>query len=476
MVFNLFNTPLNLNYTINDYFVKKIDNNKYFISTNHGSWVILDSDEFYLLKTNELTKNRELLNQLHEKQIILSEYNLEETAKIYKNKCSHITNGAKLHIMIPTLRCTNKCTYCHAKSKDENATGYDIDEDTAKQTVDFLFNTPSKELTIEFQGGEPLLNFDIVRYVVDYANSVSKKTNKKVRFALVSNFTKMDEDILNFSISNKIGINTSLDGPKEVHDKNRKYLGNGTYENVIYWLDYIIKEKKYRSIGALPTPTRYALDYPEEIVDEYVARGLKTVFARYLNCSGFAKRDWNKLGYTANEFITFWSKMLDYTLELNKKKIQIQERWAKTILSTLINPSQTGFTCLGSPCGAILTQIAYETNGDVYSCDESRSIELFKIGNVKNQTYSEIINSSQAQTIASISSGLINTCDSCVWHPYCGTCPVSLYNSTGNLNTNPKLDSNCLMKKKSFEYIVKKIAKNDKNTNILINWLELSDS
>ncbi|MCD6230261.1 MAG: His-Xaa-Ser system radical SAM maturase HxsB [Candidatus Diapherotrites archaeon] len=442
------------------------------MSVKHGPWAILDSEDFDLLKTGRLNEKKELLDFLHEKHIVLSENNINKAAHILSERCSHITNGVTLHIVVPTLRCTNKCVYCHAKSKDENAKGYDMDEDTAKQTVDFIFDTPSNNLTIEFQGGEPLLNFDIVRYIVDYAKLLGKEKNKEIQFALVSNFAKMDKDIADFIISNRIGLNTSLDGPKEVHDKNRKYKGRGTYETVVYWIDYLLKERNYKSLSALPTPSRHSLDYPKEIVDEYIERGFDRIFIRYLNRAGFAEQDWDKIGYTADEFLDFWLKTLDYIIELNKQKVEIRERWTETILSKLINPIHGGYTCLGSPCGATLIQLAYESNGDIYSCDESRSVELFKIGNVKEQRYSDVITSEQVKTIISLSSGLMNSCDSCVWHPYCGACLVSLYNSTGSFNSNPRQDVGCLIKSGSIEQIIKKLAQKDEDTDILLGWLE----
>ncbi|GAI38920.1 unnamed protein product [marine sediment metagenome] len=152
----------------------------------------------------------------------------------------------------------------------------------AKKTVDFIFSIPhpSRKVHIEFQGGEPLLRWDIVKYIVEY----TKKKSKKMRFtspsfSITTNLLLMNEkiakDIVRYN-KNKIlfRITTSLDGPKTIHDSQRKYLNNkGSYEEVIYWVD--ILQKKYKiPLSVISVITQNSLGYEKEIVDELIKHNL----------------------------------------------------------------------------------------------------------------------------------------------------------------------------------------------------------
>lgn len=139
------------------------------ITTNHGSWVFLSKEEYALFKKGEIEEP--LLSLLKEKGILITEDNIQNIVKDYKKKCAFLFQGTSLHIIVPTLRCNHHCVYCHSKAQPLDAKGYDMDEETAKKTVDFIFQTPSRAITIEFQGGEPLLKFDIVEFIVKYAKN-----------------------------------------------------------------------------------------------------------------------------------------------------------------------------------------------------------------------------------------------------------------------------------------------------------------
>ena len=210
-----------MNYTINNYRFKKIED-KYFITTDHGSYCVISEKEFKKLKQNKI--DEELRKKLEEKEIILNEQNINEAVRLIKNRNEFLFAGTSLHIIVVTLRCDMNCIYCHASSKPKEAKNYDMDKEIAKKTVDFIFQTPSKGITIEFQGGEPLLNWDVVKYAIEYANEKNKQAKKDMMITIVTNLTEMDEDKMKYIIDNEIDVCTSLDGPMELHDYNRKFI------------------------------------------------------------------------------------------------------------------------------------------------------------------------------------------------------------------------------------------------------------
>src|SRR3989338_4110562 len=461
-------------FAINNYRFEEIKS-KYLVTTDHGSFVFLNKNDFNLLRDEKIKENSKLFKLLEEKGVVITESNENKIIEEFRNKNSFLFQGTSLHIVIPTLRCNMKCVYCHASSRPINSRGFDMDKNTAKKTVDFIFQSPSKAITIEFQGGEPLLNFEIIKFVVDYANKLNKKHKKNLLFTVVTNLSLMDNKKLKFLMDNNVGICTSLDGPEKLHDRNRKLLGKSNYSYIVKWVSTINKEYRKRKIsrklGALITITKESLKYPKEIVDEYVKLGFDDIHLRFLNNLGDARPVWDSISYSSGDFIGFWKKAVDYIIGLNKKGKKIKERMATIMLKKAFNKRDTGYLDLRSPCGAAIGQLAYNYNGDIYTCDEARMIgeDLFKIGNVKNDKYKDVLTSNQVCSIISASTNEVYICDSCAFKPYCGVCPVCNYAEQGSIIGKISETDRCGIFKAQFDYIFGELQ--DKKTkDILIKW------
>jgi len=457
-------------YKINDYSHKKFGKDHVLVTCIHGGWAVLSQKEFDLLRFGRLDENQILFKQLEKQGIILTKHNEQKVIEDFRSRKSYLFSSVNLHIISPTLRCNHQCVYCHAKSQPMNAKGFDMDKETAKATVDFIFQTPSKSIGIEFQGGDPLANFPIIEYIIDYAKKVNEKKKKNMKFVMVSNLTMMDNDILKVLIKNKVGLCTSLDGPKELHDKNRKYLdGKSSYNKVVHWINVIKKEHKYH-LGALPTTTKFSLNYPKQIVDEYVKQGFNELRVRAMNNAGFAHELWKKIGYTPEEYVNFWKIILDYIIELNKKGTKIKEGMSILITKKFLSRKYHNYTCWGAPCGAALSQCAYDQNGDIFACDEARSFDVFKIGNVKENDYKQVFLSPTVSNIISVSSGMLTGCNRCVWHPFCGSCVVCTFGQQGNIIGDMAIDNECKIRKLMLEHVLKKIVFSEEERKMLFEW------
>lgn len=469
MVISFFDLENMKKYRINHYKHIWLDDNHIFVNSLHGGWVVLSKKEFDLLRFEKVEKDPNLFKQLENQGIVITKNNENWIIDTFRQRKSYLLNSVSLHIISVTLRCNHRCVYCHALSKPMNAKGYDMDEETAKKTVDFIFQSPSKGISIEFQGGEPLVNFPIIEYIIEYAREVNKTKKKRLSFNLVTNLTLMDRDILRFLIKNKVSLCTSLDGPKEIHDKNRKYLNGGSsYDKVVHWIKIIKNEYKH-PLGALQTPTKFCLPFHKEIIDEYRRLRFNAIRMRQLNNAGMAHKIWKKIGYTPEEYVNFWKKALDYILDLNKKGIRIRENMSTLVARKLLFRAYPNYTCWGAPCGAALSQCGYDQNGDIFACDEARSFEEFKIGNV-NQSYKDVFSSPAVANIVSISSGLLTKCEGCVWHPYCGSCVVCTYGQQNNPVGKMSIDNECMIRKGVLEHILRKLIFSEKDRNIIIDW------
>ena len=359
----------------------------------------------------------------------------------YRSKNSFLGMGTNLHIIVSTLRCDHKCVYCHASAQGREGKATDMDGQTAKAVVDRIFESPSKAITIEFQGGEPLLNFEVLKFVTEYAHDKNKVAGKDLLIAVVTNLSPLNDEILKFLIKNKISICTSIDGPRNLHNRNRVSFCGDSYTKVVKNFKRLQKaysnKVKYRP-NALVTITRESLRYPKEIIKEYLRLNLDSIHLRPLNPFGFAINQQKKIGYTAEEFLSFYKKAFDYILKINSNGKVFYERTARIFLMKIFNDDDPGYFELRSPCGAGIGQMAYNYNGDVYTCDEGRMVSrlgdhAFRLGNVRDDSYNDLIGKEALKAVC-ISSllDILPGCSDCVYKPYCG-CPIYNYVTSGTL-------------------------------------------
>ncbi|MBI4441343.1 His-Xaa-Ser system radical SAM maturase HxsB [Candidatus Woesearchaeota archaeon] len=451
---------------------------KYLLTTRYGSWVLLDADEYAHVQRRTVDVASPLYMTLARAGLVATDENLKEIVRNYRSINANMLNGPSLHIISVTSRCNFNCSYCHTSAPI--AKGVDMTRETAIKVLENVFRTPSKAVTIEFQGGECLLNWPIVQFIIENARKLNELEKKDLRITAVTNLSLMTDDKIQFLMDNQVSICTSLDGPAVVHDRNRPLRGEqATHHLVTKWIRAIQHEGTLRSrthpIGALPTITKQSLPYPKEIVDEYVAHHLPEIHLRPLNYLGIAVTRWKEIGYTAEEFISFWQAAADYILELNKKGVPIKERLLATMLTKILKKQDPFYTELMSPCGAGRTQIAYEYDGSVYTCDEGRMLgeDLFKLGHVMKDQYTDMMASDTL--LSTIAASILDnyTCKTCAYLPWCGTCPVLNVSEQGNILPKMKESMRHKIYFAQFSWLFEKIVSDPKALPIFMGWVSL---
>lgn len=464
---------------------KKLGRN-YLLTNDVGFYIFLTPPQFKDFLNGKLNKKSKIYEELKEKGFTknLSRSQKSKLIDVYRSRNSSLFRpGPSLHIVVPTLKCNFKCVYCQAGSRPLKEKKYDMDLGVAKKTVDFIFNTPAQPITIEFQGGEPLLNWPAVKFIVKRARAKSKLEGRNLNMVLVSNLSLMNEKKFDFLFKNQVGICTSLDGPENIHNKNRPWPGGNSYRATTNWIKKIQKKRlalrkksrPYPQLGALVTVSKRSLQCPEKIVDEYLKWGFGGIHFRSLTYLGFAKSCRNKIGYSAKEFIKAWKRTMDYIIAVNQKGTFFREREAQIMLQKILTDKDRGYTDLKSPCGAAIGQIVYNYDGNIYTCDEGRMLEddTFLIGNVKDSNYQETILGGKVKTMVT-SSCLENTsCDHCVYKPYCGVCPVRNYAFYGNLFPQIRNTDWCKIKIAQFAYLFRKME-DRKTREIFEKWVKSS--
>lgn len=460
---------------------KKFDAESYIITNDFWRYHFLNVSEFASFVAWDidiLPQKQELIN----KGFIIGEKYLEKTIWSMQMKNHFVGKGPALHMIVTTLRCNHHCKYCHAAVAPMSAKEFDMTEDTARKVVDTIFYTNNSAITIEFQGGESLVNYPIVQFIVEYATIKAQHLRKQLSFSLVSNLTLMTDEKLEWLMERGVDICSSLDGDEWNHNNNRTGYDGNSFEKVTYWIQRINKkreEKNMWKMGVLLTVTKENIKNYEKIIDTYVDLWLNGIFLRWLNPYGFAAADMKSLSYSSDEWIDFYSNSLDYIIELNKKGIYFQEYITKVFLEKIFNPLDPAFMDIRSPSGIAVWWVAYNYDGKVYASDESRMLgrmgineflmtELLDTG---EETYKAIMTSDIAK-IAVQSSCLdgLPGYNSHVYKPYLWVDIIHNFKTSGWLFVPMMLDEKIKMQVWILDVIFQKL-KDPKVKEIFKKWL-----
>lgn len=465
-----------LNENLGFFRFKKMNAGGYLLTNDIGDFIFLTEKEFFALTNGEIEKKSHLYKELSRKKFIQDNGDYSEFIEHYREKNKYLfQSGPSLHIIVVTLRCNHNCVYCQANSCNSKEKDKDLDIKTAKKIVDSIFASPNKNLTIEFQGGEPLMNWPAVKFIVEYARKKNKQEKRNLKIALVSNFSLLDEKKASFFFKNKVSFCTSLDGPEKVHNKNRVWTEGNSYRETIKWLKYLLKEYKNHYIfqpGALTTITKFSLPNWKEIIDEYVELGLDNVVLRMLAPLGIAQKGWKTIGYTPDEYIEFYKKSLDYIFFLNLEKgKKFRELTATYFAFKIFLKNDPNFSDLRTPCGAGIGQLLYNYNGDIYTCDEGRMLgeDLCKIGKAGGN-YKDLLTHPSVKTLCLSSCLESLPCDNCVYKPYCGTCPIINYAEGGSIFPQLPNSSRCRIHQGILDHLFSRIRENDRIRVLLRDW------
>ncbi|EIV8503041.1 His-Xaa-Ser system radical SAM maturase HxsB [Vibrio parahaemolyticus] len=451
--------------------LERISNDKYLIVNEVGEFLTLSKSDLNTLIDGSLSVNNDIYNSLVRKSFISvdnNNYSYRTFAAKYKSRKSFLLGGPGLHIFVVTLRCENSCEYCQVSRKGIDSCGVDMTKDDARESVFRMFDSPNKSLTVEFQGGEPLLAFGLIEYIVNLTNKLNVRYKKNLQYVITTTLQSIDERMLSFMKTNNIHVSTSLDGPEFLHNKNRKNQGRDSFKKTIHGINLARKYLGSDKVAAMSTLTRESLLYPKEIVDTYIENGFHSIFLRPLNIYGFAAKKEDRISYSPEEYLGFYKKAMDYILEINKGGYHLDEVNASLALNNILTPYSMGYVDLRSPCGDGSGVLVYNYDGKVYPSDESRMLvemedSSLSLGSVY-QSYEELLSSKPMKKI--LNSGVAESlagCSNCVYLPYCGANPIQSYSLTGSMVSHRPSSPFCKKQKGIFQYLFSFIENNEHN-------------
>lgn len=402
---------------------------------------------------------------------------LPEMAAQYRSRKSFIFGGPALHLFVVTLRCNHTCRYCQVSRAPLGGAGHDMSAEHAEYAVERLFESPSPVLTVEFQGGEPLLAFNRIRQVVEAVQKRNDIEQRSIQFVISTTLHHLSEEILDFAHKHGIHFSTSLDGPAFLHNSNRPTPTKDSYERTLHGIRWARERLGYDRVSALTTLTAKSLEYPQAIIDEYVEQGFNSISLRPLSPYGFAKKSEIRLDYSVNQYTEFYKRALEYLIAVNSQGVHLSEGYTSLLLTNILTPFATGYVDLRSPAGGGVGALVYNYDGGVYPSDEARMLlemgeDGLRLGSV-GQPLSELLASPVIELL--LSAGVAEAlpgCSDCALVPYCGADPIEHYARQGDPIGHRSFSAFCEKNTELLTHLFKLLRDSDEQTRrVLLSWM-----
>lgn len=339
-----------------------------------------------------------------------------------KRKTSGVIKALCLHV---AHSCNLNCAYCFASQGKYQGERALMSFETGKRALDFLVENSGtrRNLEVDFFGGEPLMNWDVVKKLVEYARSIEKEKGKNFRFTLTTNGLNIDDDVIEFSNREMSNVVLSLDGRKEVHDRYRvDYKGKGSWDIIVPKFQRFVKERGGKNYYMRGTFTHANPDFLEDI-KQMLDLGFNELSMEPVVC---AAGDPSELTEQDKEIVfEQYEKLAELMLQRDKQGKPF------TFYHYMIDLK--GGPCIYkriSGCGSGTEYMAVTPWGDLYPCHQFVGDEKFRLGDI----WHGVTNTAMQQEFASCNVYAREDCHNCWAKLYCsGGCAANAYHSTGSV-------------------------------------------
>ena len=346
----------------------------------------------------------------------------EPMAGTLKARTSGVVKALCLHI---AHTCNLNCSYCFASQGKYHGERALMSYEVGKRALDFLIENSGTRINLEvdFFGGEPLMNFDVVKQLVAYARSIEKEKNKNFRFTLTTNGVLVDDDVIEFSNREMSNVVLSLDGRKEVHDRYRvDYAGNGSWEKIVPKFQKFVNARGGKNYYMRGTFTHANPDFLEDI---------KTMLDL-----GFSELSMEPVVAASDDpaALTEEDKPVVMKQYEDLAKLMLErDKEGKPFTFYHYMIDLKGGPCIYkriSGCGSGTEYMAVTPWGDLYPCHQFVGDEKFKLGDI----WSGVNNKKIQDEFASCNVYAREECRDCWARLYCsGGCAANAYHATGSV-------------------------------------------
>ena len=346
----------------------------------------------------------------------------EPMAGVLKQKTAGVVKALCLHI---AHTCNLNCSYCFASQGKYHGDRAVMSFEVGKQALDYLIaNSGTRHnLEVDFFGGEPLMNFQVVKDLVAYARSVEKEKGKNFRFTLTTNGVLVDDDVIDFANRECSNVVLSLDGRREVHDRYRvDYAGRGSWDKIVPKFQKFVKARGGKDYYMRGTFTHANPDFLADI-QQMLDLGFNELSMEPVVCA-----EGDPAALTEADLpvvLDQYEKLAQLMLQKDKEGNPF------TFYHYMVD--LTGGPCIYkriSGCGSGTEYMAVTPWGDLYPCHQFVGEERFKLGNV----WDGVTNTAVQEEFAACNVYAHEECRDCWARLYCsGGCAANAYHATGSV-------------------------------------------
>ncbi len=346
----------------------------------------------------------------------------ENMAGTFKERSGNVMKALCLHV---AHTCNLNCSYCFASQGKYHGERALMSFEVGKRAIDFLIENSGerRNLEVDFFGGEPLMNWDVVKQIVEYARSVEKKYGKNFRFTLTTNGVLIDDDVIDFSNREMSNVVLSLDGRKEIHDATRvDYAGNGSYDRIVPKFQKLVASRGGKNYYMRGTFTHRNPDFTNDVF-HMADLGFTELSMEPVVCAPD-----DPMALTPEDIETVKEQY-----EILAKEMLKREREGRGFTFYHYMIDLTAGPCIYkriSGCGSGTEYMAVTPWGDLYPCHQFVGEEAYKLGDI----WQGVTNDALRDDFRCCNAYARPECKDCWAKLYCsGGCAANAYHASGSI-------------------------------------------
>jgi radical SAM protein with 4Fe4S-binding SPASM domain len=330
--------------------------------------------------------------------------------------------------LLLTERCNLRCSYCFAEVANNKKF---MTEDTAEVVLAKVLEIPTKRLMVEFSGGEVFLNFPTFKFCVEYLTKHGQ--DRQIQFSTQTNALLLNEEILLFCAEHQVHLSLTLDGPKDIHDRQRIHIGGkGSYDKVINAIRLL--QQKSIPFGVIGVITSHSVGHAAEIMQHYHDLGIRHVKLNHCTPQGYSREVWDEIGIDGAAYLRFMTEVYDWMKENDGA---VTESNLEVFFLNMISRTSE-YRCTRTACRAGSEFLVFDPEGGVFPCPRFKHNPETLLGNI-HSTNGRV---DQLYQLNRLISGIddrnvnrIPACQTCEWRHACrGGCSLETYEAFHTLD------------------------------------------
>jgi len=351
-----------------------------------------------------------------------------------------------------TQQCNLACRYCLAEAGPDKP---HLNPQLAFAAVEAAFKVPTdRPLTIQLSGGEPFVNFPLVKVLVDYIEDKQRETGRSIVLCTQSNGALIDDEIAEFLGDHRISIGISCDGPSRFSDVSRPTLrGQASLQRTLKGMEALRRHNV--PFGVIVVLSRANIADLEGLLSFFAELGVRSLKINPVNRIGDAQMTWDTLSITPDQYFDFIDS---FVACLMQGRMSFSESNLAEYLKYLTR-RRRDYRCMRSNCGAGQSFFVVDAAGDVYPCAHSAGIHAWRLGTITDAAGDLVSLGTRSEIVQHFPQRLVDQMEetrSCPWRHFCeGGCAVNAQQRFGTIHAP---DTLCAFYERLYPRLLERLA------------------